>query len=86
MGGVAVPGTATEDETLAAAQAALYAVRTLGGGALERLQLRAVPSGQVAAVHEAAEALIDALSPIVSTGGDEYVDQVVGIARSLYGA
>jgi acyl-CoA synthetase (NDP forming) len=87
MGGVAVPGTATEDETLAAAQAGLYAVKALSHAALERLEVEAVPTAQVVAVREAAGALIDAMSPVLSRRGeDHYVGQIVGIARSLYGA
>lgn len=88
MGGIAVAGTATEDETLAAAQAGLYALKTLSSAALDRLHMDAVPPTQVAAVSEAAGALIDAVSPILSRvpGEDHYVDQVVGIARSLHGA
>jgi hypothetical protein len=88
MGGVAVPGTATDDETLAAAQAGLYAVKALSNAALERLEVDTVPAAQVAAVHQAAGALIDAMSPVLSgtTGGGHYVGQIVGIARSLYGA
>ena len=87
MGGVAVPGTATEDERLAAAQAGLYAVKALSNAALERLEVDRVPAAQVAAVHQAAGALIDAVNPILSgPGGGHYVGQIVGIARSLYGA
>lgn len=86
MGGVAVPGMATEDERLASARAGLFAVKALSAAALDRLQMDAVPPSQVAAVSEAAGALIDAMSPIVSSRGGDHVGQVVGIARSLYGA
>jgi hypothetical protein len=87
MGGIAVTGTATEDERLASARAGLFAVKALSATALDRLHIDDVPPSQVAAISEAAGALIDAVSPILSPPGeDHYVDQVVGIARSIHGA